>query len=168
MLLLKSLALHSVASTTEVIPVLASGVGREQFGILVGTILFFAAFYGLSVFISRVFVPAGRVRDALRCTRAEAKKISQYLDEVGIKWMTFYTWVCACEGKLMPVVFMDDNADNQFVATWQESRRAMTKLSLDRKLDPTWGTMDAVGAVTVIIIQERQANGQGIYMPTAE
>ena len=165
---LRLMTLPPFAGISEAVTMSIISAHAELLRILVGMALVVAAFYGIAVFVNRVFVPAERIRELLRCTIKDAKEVNQYLEEIGVTWMKFYGWVCACEGRLMPVMFMDDGAGDRFIATWQESRRAILKLSLERKLDPKWSKMDAVGAATLEIIKERQARGHGIYMPTVE
>lgn len=160
--------LRPLANTAEVFTVLASSGHFDFVGPLIGAIIFAYIVYRTQEVFCRTRIPPRRIRDLLSCTLTEATTVNQYLSEVGISWMLFYRWVNACECKLTPMMFFDNGKDEQFVATWGESRRAMLKLALERRLDPKWGNMDAVGAVTLEIIKERQAKGRGIYMPTME
>ncbi len=130
-------------------------------GIVVGFIL-------LLQYHIRVYGPALRIRILLECTQEEAEQVNDYLNEVGITWHKYHRWVATCMGKLMPLLsFRQKPYDDQLVATWGESKRAMLKLSLEKRLDPKWSPMDAVGAASAEILKERMARGSDdIFNPS--
>lgn len=168
MLLLTTASLLFNAETSGVLTVLATGGYFDFVGPLIGAVIFIYVVYYTQNIFCRTRVPTIRIRDLLDCTLVEATMVNQYLDEIGVSWMRFYGWVNACECILMPMMFFDNGKDDQFVATWGESHRAILQLASERRFDPKWDHMDAVGVVTVEIIKERQAKGNGIYMPTMD
>lgn len=165
MLMLSMMTLCPIIDTVGAVTMLA--VGEFDFvAPLFGAIGACYIIYRVQKIFCRGRVPVRRIRDLLGCTLVEATMVMQHMAEAGVKWMQFYGWVNTCECKLMPMMFFSNGKGDQFVATWGESHRAILKLASERRFDPKWGRMDAVGAVTTEIIKERTANGNGIYMPT--
>jgi len=159
------MTLCPIVAATGVAPMLAVGELDFVAPLLGAIVVAYGIYYAQKAFC-RTRVPTRRIRDLLGCTLAEAAMVEQHMAEVGVRWMQFYGWVNTCECKLMPMMFFDNGKDDQFIATWGESHRAILRLAAERRFDPTWERMDAVGVVSVEIIKERQAKSNGIYMPT--
>jgi len=145
--------------------ILAVGDVVIQLGWVIGIVVAFAVLWK---FVARPYVRIERTRILLDCSKADARVIADYIDEIGVPWITLHQWTYAAMNVYMPMVMFGNQQQDRMIATWCESREAVTKLALEKKMKAGWTKDDALGAVALEILKRRQSEGRGLFMPNSE